>query len=159
LQVDQGMIIERREARVKARPEQVYAAFARIGGQSGWYYANWLWRLRALLDRLVGGVGMRRGRRNPKDVVQGDSLDWWRVEAVEKGRLMRLRAEMRLPGKGWLEFRVEPADGGETRLQQIAYFQPKGLFGLVYWYMLYPIHRLIFKGLVQAVARRAEEHG
>jgi uncharacterized protein YbjT (DUF2867 family) len=161
LQVDQGMIIERREARVKARPEQVYAAFARIGGQNGWYYANWLWRLRALLDRLVGGVGMRRGRRNPKDVVQGDSLDWWRVEAVEKGKLMRLRAEMRLPGKGWLEFRVEPADGGEneTRLQQIAYFQPKGLFGLVYWYMLYPVHRLIFKGLVQAIARAAEAHG
>ena len=158
LQVDQGMIIERREARVKASPEHVYAAFARIGGQNGWYYANWLWRLRALLDRLVGGVGMRRGRRNPKDVVQGDSLDWWRVEAVEKGRLMRLRAEMRLPGKGWLEFRVEPADGVETRLQQMAYFQPKGLFGLVYWYMLYPVHRLIFKGLVQAIARAAEAH-
>jgi uncharacterized protein YbjT (DUF2867 family)/uncharacterized protein YndB with AHSA1/START domain len=158
LQVDQGMIIERREARVKASPEQVYRAFARIGGRNGWYYANWLWRLRALLDRLVGGVGMRRGRRNPNDVVQGDSLDWWRVEAVEKDRLMRLRAEMRLPGRGWLEFRVEPAAGNETRLQQIAYFQPKGLFGLLYWYVLYPVHRLIFKGLVRAVARSAEGH-
>lgn len=159
LQVDQGMIIERRTARVKASQEQVYNAFASLGGQNGWYYANWLWRLRALFDRLVGGVGMRRGRRHPKELVQGDSLDWWRVEAVERGKLMRLRAEMRLPGKGWLEFRAEPAAGDETRLQQIAYFQPKGLFGLLYWYILYPIHRLIFKGLVQAIARKAEEHG
>ena len=142
---------------MKASPEQVYRAFARIGGQNGWYYANWLWRLRALLDRLVGGVGMRRGRRDPGDVVQGDSLDWWRVEAVEKGKLIRLRAEMRLPGKGWLEFRAEPISANETRLHQVAYFQPKGLFGLFYWYALYPVHRLIFKGMVQAIAHAAEE--
>lgn len=158
LQVDQGMILERREALVKASPEQVYMAFARIGGQNGWYYANWLWRLRALLDRMVGGVGMRRGRRDPKDVMQGDPLDWWRVEAVDKGKLMRLRAEMRLPGKGWLEFRAETAgSSAETRLHQVAYFQPKGLLGLLYWYALYPIHRLIFKGMVQAIARAAEQ--
>ncbi len=159
LQVEQGMIMERREEHVKAGPERVYKAFARIGGQNGWYYATWLWRLRALLDRMVGGVGMRRGRRDPRDLVQGDALDWWRVEAVEKGKLVRLRAEMRLPGKGWLEFRAEPAADNETRLQQVAYFQPKGLLGLLYWYALYPIHRIIFKGMVRAIARTAEEQG
>ena len=157
LQVEQGMIMERREAYVKASPEQVYRAFTRIGGKNGWYYANWLWKLRALLDRMLGGVGMRRGRRDPMDVVQGDPLDWWRVEAVEKGRLLRLRAEMRLPGRGWLEFRAEPVGGNETRLQQVAYFQPKGLFGLLYWYALYPVHRLIFRGMVQAIAQAAQK--
>lgn len=156
LQVEQGMIIERRESDVKANPQAVYKAFARMGGENGWYYANWLWRVRSLLDRMVGGVGMRRGRRDPVDVVPGDALDWWRVEAVEKGKFIRLRAEMRLPGKGWLELRAEPLDRGGTCLQQIAYFQPKGLSGLLYWYALYPLHRLIFKGMIEEVARQAE---
>jgi uncharacterized protein YbjT (DUF2867 family) len=156
LQVEQGVIIERRERIVDAPPNQVYKVFARIGGAKGWYYANWLWRLRAVLDRLVGGVGMRRGRRDPLDVVPGDALDWWRVEVVEKGTLIRLRAEMLVPGNAWLEFRADPHPGGASRLHQIAYFQPKGLFGQLYWYALYPIHRIIFRGMVNAIARRAE---
>ena len=156
LQVEQGMIIERRERIVNAVPEQVYKVFASIGGSKGWYYANWLWRLRAVLDRLVGGVGMRRGRRDPLDLVPGDALDWWRVEAVEQGKLIRLRAEMRVPGNAWLEFRADPCADGASNLQQIAYFQPKGLFGQLYWYALYPIHRLIFWGMVNAIAQSAE---
>ncbi len=157
LQVEQGMIIERRERTVSAKQLDVYKAFARMGGRNGWYYANWMWKARATLDRLVGGVGMRRGRRDPLDVVQGDALDWWRVEAAEKGKLIRLRAEMRLPGSGWLEFKAEPLPSGRTRLQQTAYFRPKGLAGLLYWYALYPVHRLIFAGMIREVARRAEQ--
>lgn len=155
LQVEQGMIIERQELTLPFPPDHVYNAFARIGGRNGWYYANWLWRARALLDRIVGGVGMRRGRRDPLDVVPGDALDWWRVEAAERGRYIRLRAEMRLPGKGWLEFRAEPLGDGKTCLQQLAYFRPKGLFGLVYWYLSYPLHKLIFSGMIREVARQA----
>lgn len=157
LQSEQGMIIERRELQVPVSPETAYKAFARIGGRNGWYYVNWLWRLRALLDRLMGGVGMRRGRRDPLDVVPGDALDWWRVEAAERGKFIRLRAEMRLPGSGWLEFRAEPTDTGGTCLQQVAYFQPKGLMGLLYWYLLYPVHRLIFKGMIREVAHKARQ--
>lgn len=167
LHAEQGMIMERRERVVAAKPDKVYRVFARIGGRTGWYYANWLWKARAILDRLVGGVGMRRGRRDPLDLMPGDALDWWRVEAVERGKLIRLRAEMRLPGRGWLEFRVEPltpdpesSPGPKGReqsmLQQTAWFQPRGLAGLLYWYVLYPVHRLIFAGMIREIARRAE---
>jgi uncharacterized protein YbjT (DUF2867 family) len=159
LHVEQGMIVERRERRVEAPAREVYSAFARIGGTNGWYYANWLWWLRGVIDRIVGGVGMRRGRRDPVNVVPGDALDWWRVEAVDKGKLLRLRAEMRVPGKAWLEFRADPQSEGVTHLQQVAYFQPKGLLGQLYWYLLYPIHRLIFRGMVDAIARKAERRG
>ncbi len=157
LHVEQGMIIEQRQRSVAASSDKVYKVFARIGGRNGWYYANWTWKLRAILDRLIGGVGMRHGRRDPFDVVPGDALDWWRVEAVERGKFIRLRAEMRLPGRGWLEFRVEPFAEGETRLQQTAYFQPRGLAGLLYWYLLYPVHRLIFAGMIKEIAQRAEQ--
>lgn len=165
LHSEQGMIIERRERTVLASPHEVYQVLTSIGGRNGWYYANWLWKIRALLDRLMGGVGMRRGRRNPIGLVAGDALDWWRVEAVEREKLILLRAEMRLPGRGWLEFRIEPltpatsgspASAVRTRLQQTAWFQPRGLAGLLYWYLLYPIHRIIFAGMVREVAHRAE---
>ncbi len=151
----EGMLIERREMQVAADPATVYRVFSGIGGRRGWLYANWLWRARALLDRLVGGVGMRRGRRDPNDLLPGDALDWWRVEQVERGHMVRLRAEMKLPGVGWLEFCAEPAPGGKTLLSQTAYFQSRGLAGLLYWYGLYPIHRVIFKGMVAALAARA----
>jgi len=101
-------------------------------------------------------VGMRRGRRDPNTVVPGDALDWWRVEAVQPDSLLRLRAEMKLPGRGWLEFCVEPQGDGTSRLSQTAYFQPTGLTGVLYWYGLYPIHRLIFRGMLAALVRRAE---
>jgi hypothetical protein len=127
-----------------------------LGGERGWLYANWLWRLRGIADRLVGGVGFRRGRRHPDEVRVGDALDFWRVEAVEPGRLMRLRAEMKLPGEAWLQFEARPRPDGKTLLVQTAFLAPKGLLGFLYWYGLYPFHGLIFGNLVRAIARRAE---
>ncbi|MEP6774165.1 MAG: SDR family oxidoreductase [Chloroflexota bacterium] len=152
----EGMLVERRVAEVKADAPTVYRVFSGIGGRRGWLYANWTWRLRGIADRLIGGVGMRRGRRDPNTVVPGDALDWWRVEAVQPDSLLRLRAEMKLPGRGWLEFCVEPQGDGTARLSQTAYFQPTGLTGVLYWYGLYPIHRLIFRGMLAALVRRAE---
>lgn len=154
--VQDGMLIERRQRMVSAPPAAAFAAFTGLGGDRGWPYANWAWRLRGIADRLIGGVGFRRGRRDPDEVRIGDALDFWRVEAVEPGRLLRLRAEMKVPGRAWLQFEAEPAGGGASRLTQTAYFAPRGLWGFVYWYVLYPAHGLIFSGMIRAVARRAE---
>ncbi|MEO8196484.1 MAG: SDR family oxidoreductase [Thermoanaerobaculia bacterium] len=151
----EGMILERREMRVAATPERVFAAVSRLGGRTGWLYMDWAWRVRGALDRLVGGVGMRRGRRDPVDLRPGDALDFWRVEAVEPPTLLRLRAEMKVPGRAWLQFEVRAA-AGESVLAQTAFFAPKGLAGLFYWYALYPVHALIFSGLVRRLAARAE---
>ena len=151
----EGMILERREIRVAASPERVFAAVSRLGGRTGWLYMDWTWRVRGALDRLVGGVGMRRGRRDPVELRPGDALDFWRVEAVEPPTLLRLRAEMKVPGRAWLQFEVREAEG-ESVLAQTAFFAPKGLAGLLYWYALYPVHALIFSGLVRRVAQRAE---
>jgi uncharacterized protein YbjT (DUF2867 family) len=156
LKVTDGMIVERRHVESAAAPAAVFAAFAGIGGRRGWYYADALWRLRGLLDRLAGGPGMRRGRRNPDDLRPGDTLDFWRVEAVEADHLVRLRAEMKTPGPAWLQFEAQPRAAGGTLLVQSAFFQPHGLAGLAYWYGLYPVHQRIFTGLARAVARRAE---
>jgi hypothetical protein len=108
------------------------------------------------MDRMVGGVGLRRGRRNPDEVRVGDALDFWRVEAVEAERLLRLRAEMKVPGRAWLQFESKPQQNGQTILQQTALFAPKGLSGLLYWYVLYPLHGLIFSGMVQQLGWQAE---
>ncbi|MBN2470143.1 MAG: SDR family oxidoreductase, partial [Anaerolineae bacterium] len=156
LTTHEGMILERRQRDVKAAPEAVYRAFTSLGGAQGWLYFNWAWRLRGIADRLVGGVGFRRGRRDPHHVRVGDALDFWRVEAVEADRLLRLRAEMKVPGRAWLQFKAEPLEDGQTRLVQTAFFAPKGLFGLLYWYVLYPVHGLIFSGLIDRLARLAE---
>lgn len=129
-----------------------------IGGERGWLFADWAWELRGWLDLLVGGVGMRRFRRDQYDLVTGDALDFWRVEAVEPGRLLRLRAEMKAPGSAWLQFVVTPRSGGGTVLQLNASFAPRGLAGLAYWYSLLPIHLLLFYGLARAIARGAELH-
>jgi hypothetical protein len=108
------------------------------------------------LDRLLGGVGLRRGRRDPHELRVGEALDFWRVEAITPGEMLRLRAEMKVPGKAWLQFEVRSAPGDSRRtLTQTAYFAPKGLWGLVYWYALYPIHGLIFGGMIRRVAERA----
>jgi uncharacterized protein YbjT (DUF2867 family) len=153
---EQGLIIERRQKQVAAFPEEVYAIFSRLGGVRGWLIYNFAWKLRGALDRLVGGVGMRRGRRDPKDLRVGDAIDFWRVEAVQAERLVRLRAEMRVPGKAWLQFESRPDSNNGALLVQTAYFDPKGLSGLVYWYILYPIHALIFSGMVNKIAEHAE---
>jgi hypothetical protein len=152
----EGMIIERRQRRVPAPSDVVYRSFARLGGGRGWLYMDWAWQLRGMVDRLCGGVGMRRGRRDSDDLRVGDTLDFWRVEKVEPGRLIRLRAEMRVPGRAWLEFEARPEPNGQTRLLQTAFFEPKGLLGLVYWYALYPLHALIFSGLIRRVTQQAE---
>ena len=154
----EGMIVERRQRTVPASPEDVYAEIERVGGRGGWPYANVLWRVRGLVDRVVGGVGMRLGRRDPDRLRVGDALDFWRVEEVRRPALLRLRAEMRVPGRAWLQYEVTPADGG-SRLVQTAFFEPKGLPGLVYWYLLYPVHGLIFRGTVRVIAGRAIRRG
>ncbi|MEP6691499.1 MAG: SDR family oxidoreductase [Gemmatimonadaceae bacterium] len=138
--------------RVTAKsPAQAFEPIRRIGGKAGWYYANILWRVRGLLDMWVGGPGLRRGRRHPEQPEVGGHIDWWRVEAFEPDHLLRLRAEMRLPGRAWLQFEVEPQGSGSI-IRQTAIFDPLGLAGLVYWYGLYPIHRLIFAGMLRRIA-------
>ncbi len=156
LTTESGMIIERRQQVVAAPPTAVYQTFSALGGARGWPYSNTTWRLRGFLDRLVGGVGLRRGRRDPASVRVGDALDFWRVEAVKPDRLLRLRAEMKMPGQAWLQFESKPQPNGQTLLQQTALFAPKGLFGLLYWYVQYPLHAIIFSGMVRRLARQAE---
>jgi uncharacterized protein YbjT (DUF2867 family) len=156
LTTQDGMIIERRQRVVAADPTTVYRVFSGLGGRRGWLFANWAWLLRGVLDRLLGGVGYRRGRRHPDRLRVGDALDFWRVEAAEPGRLLRLRAEMKVPGRAWLQFRCRPQPDGSTLLEQTAYYAPKGLLGLLYWYLLYPAHALIFSGLIRQLGRRAE---
>jgi hypothetical protein len=146
--------IASRRMRVAASPEQTFAPIQRIGGKTGWYYANGFWRLRGLMDKVVGGVGLRRGRRDPIRLAVGDTLDFWRVEAFEQDRLLRLRAEMKAPGRIWLQFEV---DGDQTgaALCQTAIFDPHGFAGLGYWYALYPIHHLIFEGMLRRIGQAA----
>lgn len=155
LTTHEGMIIEQRQVRVDAPAEAVYRAFASLGGETGWLALNWAWQLRGALDRMAGGVGMRRGRRHPHDVRVGDALDFWRVEAVEPGVLLRLRAEMKVPGRAWLQFQAHQEADGATLLTQTAFFAPKGLSGWMYWYALYPIHGLVFGGMIARLAARA----
>jgi hypothetical protein len=132
----------------------VFEVVSAIGGDHGWSYADALWRVRALVDRLVGGVGLRRGRRDPQHLRVGDAVDFWRVDALWPPRLLRLRAEMKLPGRAWLEWALEEGGDG-TLLTQTAIFQPRGLAGRMYWRALAPAHRLIFGGMLRAIAARA----
>ncbi len=150
----EGMLLERRQHEVRASPEDVFAVVEQLGGEAGWPYANFLWRTRGAMDRAVGGVGMRLGRRSPTTLRRGDALDFWRVEEIRRPRLLRLRAEMKVPGHAWLQYEVEPMGLG-SRLVQTAFFEPKGLPGLAYWYGLYPVHGLIFRGMVRKLAERA----
>jgi uncharacterized protein YbjT (DUF2867 family) len=142
------------EIRVPLSPVEAFAAVRRIGGQTGWYFGNWLWRVRGLLDLMTGGVGMRRGRPDPETPLPGSTLDFWRVQIYEAGCRLRLVAEMRVPGRAWLEFR---ADGIErsTVLRQTAWFEPRGLGGLLYWYLLWPIHEVMFRGMLRRIAAAA----
>ena len=145
---------ERVERTCAASPEAGWGVVSAVGGESGWYYANWLWSLRGLLDRLVGGAGRRRGRRHPTDVRLGDALDFWRVVGVEPGRRLTLLAEMKLPGIAILEFEVGPDPAG-SRVVTSAHFHPAGAAGLLYWYTLWPVHKRIFAGLTDEIVTRA----
>lgn len=151
-------LVDSRSTRVAASPAKVFAAVERIGGAAGWHYANWLWTLRGWLDLLMGGVGMRRGRRDPQRLRVGDALDCWRVEAIQPDQRLRLAAEMKLPGRAWLEFEVQP-DGDGARLRQTATFDPLGLWGLGYWYGVWPLHQLVFAGMLRGLAQAAENNG
>lgn len=157
---EQGMLFEHREKLVNAPAPAVYRAFAAIGGEAGWPAYDWLWGLRGLLDRLLGGVGMQRGRRHPQELRVGEALDFWRVEDVQPNRSILLRAEMKLPGKGWLRFEAnQTADPAVTKLTQTAFFAPKGLWGLIYWYSIYPIHGALFSTMINQLAAQAEATG
>ena len=154
LAVEQGMYIERRHMLVDVDPGNLFRAYSGIGGTRGWLYMDWSWDIRGWLDKLVGGVGLRRGRRHPDEIRPGEALDFWRVEEMEKDRLLRLRAEMKLPGKAWLEFKSDPQDG-KTSFTVNAYFAPYGLWGLMYWYAMWPFHKFIFDGLARGIISRA----
>lgn len=150
------LLSDRRELMVATTADAVFRACCRIGGEHGWYATDWLWRLRGLLDRLVGGPGLRRGRRHQERLLVGDAVDFWRVVAVEKNRRLELAAEMRLPGQAQLEWTVEPmGDGSHCRLIQTARFRPHGLWGLVYWYSVAALHVLVFPRMVRGIARAA----
>jgi len=145
-----------RRTHVAATPEQLWRVVERIGGGNGWYSWPIAWAARGLLDRLVGGVGLRRGRRDPERLYVGESLDFWRVEEIVPGELLRLRAEMRLPGAAWLELRVEPGPGGGAEYVQRALFHPRGLAGHAYWWSVAPFHGIVFGSMVRNIRDAAE---
>jgi uncharacterized protein YbjT (DUF2867 family) len=149
----EGFFIDHRCEEVDASPGKVFQTATALGGKKGWLYADWLWRLRGRLDRLLGGPGMR-GRTDNLKV--GDVIDFYRVEAVEDSRLLRLHSELKAPGEGWMEWRTENS-GSNTRLSQTGFFAPRGLPGFIYWYLFGPLHKLVFRGLVKAIARKSEE--
>jgi uncharacterized protein YbjT (DUF2867 family) len=147
-------LVDSRTAQIAEPPAIAFKPIERIGGNAGWYAWNWLWQVRGFLDLIVGGVGMRRGRPSSETLRVGDPVDFWRVEAFEPNRLLRLAAEMKLPGRAWLEFEVV-GDNSSTTIRQTAMFDPVGLFGLVYWYALYPLHQLVFGGMLRRIVKAA----
>ena len=153
---EQGMLIDRRERETGASQASVFRVFTSLGGSKGWLYADWLWELRGILDRLAGGIGTRRGRRSNTSLRLGDAVDFWRVEAYRPNELLRLRAEMKLPGYAWLQFESLPREGGGTRLLQTAFFDPRGTFGFLYWYGALAFHEFIFGNMATRIVREAE---
>lgn len=147
-------LVDSRTTVIDVPPEQAFAPIQRIGGRTGWYYGNFLWRIRGWMDTLAGGVGLRRGRRHPVNLRVGDQLDFWRVEEINPPRVLRLFAEMRVPGRAWLEFEVTPHSQG-SQITQTAVFDPVGLFGLAYWYGIYPLHEFVFAGMLRRIAHAA----
>ena len=147
-------LVDHRTLTVKVPAEQAFGPIQVIGGDTGWYYGNWLWRLRGLIDYFFGGVGLRRGRRDPEKLRVGDTVDFWRVEEYEANKRLRLFAEMNLPGRAWLEFEVKPVEMG-TEIHQTAIFDPLGSSGQLYWYILYPVHARIFSGMLKNIAHQA----
>lgn len=142
-----------------AAPAQVFQCFQRIGGNTGWYYADWAWKFRGIIDRLIGGVGMRRGRRHPVELRVGDALDFWRVEEIQPGRSLKLRAEMKVPGVAWLEFKVAESGAGKSVFTQTASFKPANWLGVAYWYAMMPMHFLIFRNMAKRIVQAAQGRG
>ena len=163
LEQTEGMIKEKRQLKVNASPEAVFKMAQTLGGDTGWLYANFLWVLRGYLDLLLGGIGYRKGRRHPTKLRPGDAVDFWRVEALSGGpadpKVLRLRAEMKTSGRAWLQYEISsPGNDAldQALITQTAFFEPKGLLGLLYWYVLYIPHRFIFTGMIEELGRRAE---
>ncbi len=150
------VLVDRQIVRTTASPEALFGVISALGGERGWLVGNWLWIIRGWLDLFAGGVGMRRGRRHPSELRVGDVVDSWRVEALEPGKLVRLRAEMRLPGDAWIEWSIAPEPGGATLVQR-ALFRPRGLLGRVYWHSVAPFHRFIFGPLAREITQQAKE--
>jgi uncharacterized protein YbjT (DUF2867 family) len=150
-------IVDSREVEVDVPPSAAFRPIRRLGGKTGWYAANFLWRLRGYVDLLQGGVGLRRGRRDPENLAVGDVVDWWRVDAFEPDHLLRLRAELKVPGRAWLEFEV---NGNESKsvIHQTAIFDPLGVVGLLYWYSLYPLHKWVFIGMLRGIVKASQAH-
>jgi uncharacterized protein YbjT (DUF2867 family) len=146
--------VDSRTVTVPVSPSRAFGPIRRIGGRNGWYAFSWLWKLRGFVDLLIGGVGVRRGRPHPDHLGVGDALDFWRVEEFEPDRRLRLCAEMKLPGRAWLEFEVG-GSGATSTIRQTAIFDPVGLGGLAYWYLIYPLHALVFAGMLKGIAKRA----
>lgn len=155
------VFVDPRLVEVAAPAEAAFRAVSRLGGEHGYHVANLLWRLRGFLDRLAGGPGLRRGRKDPERLGYGDALDFWRVTGIEPGRRLELRAEMKLPGEALLEFEVEPdpSDPARCRLRQTARFKPRGLLGILYWYAVLPLHRIVFRGMLEGIRKEAEGLG
>jgi uncharacterized protein YbjT (DUF2867 family)/uncharacterized protein YndB with AHSA1/START domain len=151
----EGMLREIHTRTVDLPPEPIFRAFTSLGGETGWLRWNFLWKLRGILDQLVGGPGLRRGRRNPDVLIPGEAVDFWRVEEVEAPEVLRLRAEMKLPGKAWLQWEISPEKDGRSRLVQSALFAPKGFLGWVYWWSVYPAHAFVFGDMIDAIVARA----
>ncbi len=147
-----------RTIHVNASQADAFVPIRRIGGSSGWYYANWLWQLRGWMDKVVGGVGMKRGRRDPDSLGIGDVVDCWRVEAIEPPRLLRLVAEMKLPGRAVLEFEVTGSPNGSV-IRQSASFDPRGILGRAYWYSVLPFHHFVFRGMLLGIAANVAMKG
>lgn len=152
----EGLMRETRTLRLAVPPAQAYTAFSSLGGERGWLVWEWAWEARGLIDQLLGGPGLRRGRRHPRELLPGECLDFWRVEEVDPPRLLRLRAEMKVPGQAWLQWEAVP-DAEGTLLVQTALFQPDGLGGFLYWYGIYPLHQKIFSDMIRAIGRLAED--
>ena len=150
-----------RQKRTRAKPEALWRVIEGIGGENGWYSFPLAWAVRGWMDKVVGGVGLRRGRRDPDRLHTGDALDFWRVERIDRGRFLRLRAEMRVPGRAWLELSVEPTDDGGALYRQRAIFFPRGLGGRLYWWSILPFHGIIFSGMANRITEEAaaEEPG
>ncbi len=150
-----SLLVDKRTLTTSASAKSLQLAIARIGGRVGWYYGDWLWMIRGVIDQILGGVGLRRGRRHPEEVAVGDAIDFWRVEEFSQER-MRLRAEMMVPGRAWLQFDIEEMPDGKRSFSQTAYFQPAPFWGRLYWYGLMPIHFFVFRGMIRGIVGWAE---
>ena len=157
LEEREGIIHETRRIHSNTSGSNIFKVISSAGGNTGWFAWNWAWKIRGFIDGLIGGPGLRRGRRHPEELLQGEALDFWRVEKVIPNRLIRLRAEMKVPGKAWLEWEIEETEQN-TFLKQTAFFNPNGILGRLYWVFLYPIHGRIFSDMIKSIIRRAEAY-